>query len=166
MAKQRYNLQKFVLFLVIALSILIIVGLLINYNFSQTKRPFEDLMIKDVKSISLYSQNVTQEVIYTFNDEECAEIVSCLNKIKIGEKDNREYDGGFDPEFRLEKNNGEVINFSVSANLWLDGQRYEVVEGDEMLFKLNDIHHEYYSEYYIPYSTQNDKDKTGVDSVS
>lgn len=158
MVKQKSNQRKFFFFFVITLSILLIVGVLINYRFQKAKRPFENLRVEDVKSISLYSENVTQEIVYTFNDKECAEIVSSLNKIVIGEKDNREYIGGFDPEFRLEKNDGKVINFSVSANLWLDGQRYEVVEGEEMLFKLNDIRHEYYSEYYVPY---NDKSAQG-----
>ncbi len=155
MIKIKSNKRKLVLvFAVIILIIALCAGTLIYHNSLQGERPFEDLTAEDVKSISLYSQNVTQEIIYTFTDEESEEIIKHLNRIVIGEKDNQEYVGGFDPEFRMEMNDGKVIEFSVNANFWFDGQRYEVVEGKQSLFKINDIHTEYYREYYVPFNAQ------------
>lgn len=66
MTKQKNNKRKRVLILsVIILSILTIAFGLIFYNSMQGERPFENLTVEEVKSISLYSQNVTQEIVYT-----------------------------------------------------------------------------------------------------
>ncbi len=156
MTKSKANKRKVILiFSVIILNILMVAGALIYHNSLQGKRPFENLTANEVKSISLYSQNVTQEIIYTFNDEECEEIVKLLNGIAIGKEDNQLYCGGFDREFRLEKMDGTIIEFGTNANFWLDGQRYEVPENNVSLIKLRSIHSEYYQEYYVPYNTQN-----------
>ncbi len=152
MTKQKNNKRKRVLILsVIILSILTIAFGLIFYNSMQGERPFENLTVEEVKSISLYSQNVTQEIIYTFTDEECKEIVKLLNGIAIGKEDNQEYTGGFDREFRLEKTDGTIVEFGTSANFWFDGQRYEVPKNNISLIKLRNMHTEYYTEYYVPY---------------
>ncbi len=156
MMKTKSNNRKLILiFSVIVLSILIVAGALIYHNSLQGERPFENLTVDEVKSISLYSQNVTQEIIYTFDDEEREEIVKLLNGIAIGKEDNQLYCGGFDREFRLEKTDGTIIEFGTNANFWLDGQRYEVPENNTSLIKLRKIHSEYYQEYYIPYNAQN-----------
>ena len=160
MTKQNDSIRKLILILlVVVLIALIIAESLVYYNSLQFIKPFENLAIEEVKSVSLYSQNVTQEIIYTFTDEECEEIVKLLNGIEIGKEDNKEYAGGFDPQFRLEKTDGTVVEFGTSANFWLDGQRYEVPENNISLIKLRDIHTEYYREYYVPYYEMN-KHKT------
>lgn len=152
MTKQNLNKRKIILvLLVIALIVLILTESLVYYNSLQFTKPLENLTIEEVKSISLYSQNVTQEIIYTFTDEECEEIVKFLNDIAIGKEDNQEYNGGFDRQFRLEKTDGTVIEFGTSANFWFDGQRYEVPENNISLIKLRNMHTEYYEEYYVPY---------------
>lgn len=152
MTKQNLNKRKIILvLLVIILIALIIAEALMYYNSLRFTKPFDNLATEEVKRISLYSQNVTQELIYTFTDEECEEIVKLLNDIEIGKEDNKEYCGGFDPQFRLEKTDGTIIEFGTSANLWLDGQRYEVPENNISLIKLRNIHTEYYKEYYVPY---------------
>ena len=156
MTKQLSGKRKLILiFSVIILSVLIIAGTLIYNNFLQGERPFEDLAIEDVKCISLYSQNATQEIIYTFTDDECEKIVKFLKGIAIGKEDNQSYVGGFDREFRLEKTDGTIIEFGTNANFWLDGQRYEVPENNISLIELNKIHTEYYQKHYIPYNAQN-----------
>lgn len=144
--------RKVIVSVVLVLIIVIVAGALIYHNSLQGERPFEKLTADQVKSISLYS--VTGEIIYSFNDTEKAEIVKLLNNIAIGEKDNQEYVGGFDREFRLEKTDGTVIEFGTSANFWLDGQRYEVPDNNISLIKLRNIHSEYYKEYYVPYNSQ------------
>lgn len=152
MTKQNLNKRKlFVILSVIILSITVMVGLLIYHNSQRFTKPFENLTSEEVKSISLYSQNVTQEIIYTFTDEECEEIVKLLNSIETGKEDNKEYSGGLDREFRLEKTDGTIVEFGVGANLWLDGQRFEVPEDNTSLIELRNIHTEYYGEYYVPY---------------
>lgn len=152
MTKQTLNKRKIILvLLVIALIALILAEALFYYNSLQLTKPFENLTVEEVKSISLYSQNVTQEIIYTFTDEECKEIIKLLNGIAIGKEDNQEYNGGFDRQFRLEKTDGTIIEFGTSANFWFDGQRYEVPENNISLIKLRNMHTEYYKEYYVPY---------------
>lgn len=152
MTKQNLNKRKIILvLLVIALIVLILAESLVYYNSLQFIKPFENLAIEEVKSVSLYSQNVTQEIIYTFTDEECKEIIKLLNGIAIGKEDNQEYNGGFDRQFRLEKTDGTIIEFGTSANFWFDGQRYEVPENNISLIKLRNMHTEYYKEYYVPY---------------
>lgn len=152
MTKPNLNKRKIILvLLVITLIALILAEALMYYNSLQFTKPFENLTIEEVKSISLYSQNVTQELIYSFTDEECEEIVKLLNDIEIGKEDNKEYVGGFDPQFCLEKTDGTIIEFGTSANFWLDGQRYEVPKNNISLITLRDIHTEYYSSYYVPY---------------
>lgn len=152
MTKQNDSIRKLILILlVVVLIALIIAESLIYYNSLQVIKPFENLTVEEVKSISLYSQNVTQEIIYTFTDEECEEIVKLLNGIEIGKEDNKEYAGGFDPQFRLKKTDGTVVEFGTSANFWLDGQRYEVPENNISLIKLRNMHTEYYKKYYVPY---------------
>lgn len=156
MTNQNLNKRKLILvLLVIILSISIVVEALIYYSSLQLTKPFENLTVEEVKSISLYSQNVTQEIIYTFTDDECEEIVKLLNGIEKGKEDNKEYAGGFDPEFCLEKTDGTIIEFGTGANFWLDGQRYEVPEDNTSLIELRDIHNEYYTRYYIPYQELN-----------
>ncbi len=156
MTKSKSNKRKLIfIFAVIILSVLIIAGALIYHNSLQGERPFENLTAEEVKSISLYSQNVTQEIIYTFTEEECEEIVKLLNGIAIGKEDNQLYCGGFDREFRLEKTDGTIIEFGTNANFWLDGQRYEVPDNNISLIELRKIHTKYYREYYIPYNAQN-----------
>lgn len=152
MTKQNDSKRKLILILlVVVLIALIIAETLIYYNSLQVTKPFENLTVEEVKSISLYSQNVTQEIIYTFTDEECKEIVKLLNGIAIGKEDNQKYNGGFDREFRLEKTDGTIVEFGTSANFWFDGQRYEVPENNIYLIKLRNMHTEYYTEYYVPY---------------
>lgn len=152
MTKQNDSKHKLILILlVVVLIALIIAETLIYYNSLQVTKPFENLTVEEVKSISLYSQNVTQEIIYTFTDEECKEIVKLLNGIAIGKEDNQKYNGGFDREFRLEKTDGTIVEFGTSANFWFDGQRYEVPENNIYLIKLRNMHTEYYTEYYVPY---------------
>lgn len=152
MTKQNLNKHKIILvLLVIFLIALILAEALFYYNSLQLTKPFENLTVEEVKSISLYSQNVTQEIIYTFTDEECKEIIKLLNGIAIGKEDNQEYNGGFDRQFRLEKTDGTIIEFGTSANFWFDGQRYEVPENNISLIKLRNMHTEYYKEYYVPY---------------
>ncbi len=152
MTKQNDSKRKLILILlVVVLIALIIAETLIYYNSLQVTKPFENLTVEEVKSISLYSQNVTQEIIYTFTDEECEEIVKLLNGIAIGKEDNQKYNGGFDREFRLEKTDGTIVEFGTNANFWLDGQRYQVPKNNISLTKLRDIHTEYYSSYYVPY---------------
>ena len=156
MMKTKSNKRKLILiFTVIILSIFMIAGALIYHNFLQGERPFEHLTAEEVKSISLYSQNATQEIIYTFTEEECEEIVKLLNGIAIGKEDNQLYCGGFDREFRMEKTDGTIIEFGTNANFWLDGQRYEVPDNNISLIELRKIHTDYYREYYIPYNAQN-----------
>ena len=85
MTKQNLNKHKIILvLLVIFLIALILAEALFYYNSLQLTKPFENLTVEEVKSISLYSQNVTQEIIYTFTDEECKEIIKLLNGIAIG----------------------------------------------------------------------------------
>lgn len=152
MTKQSLSKHKCIfILLAIILSVMVIVGVLIYHNSHQFAKPFENLTIEEVKSISLYSQNVTQEIIYIFTDEECEEIVKLLNGIETGKEDNKEYSGGLDREFRLEKTDGTIVEFGTGANLWLDGQRYEVPEDNTSLIELRNIHTEYYREYYVPY---------------
>ena len=152
MTKQTLNKRKIILvLLVIVLIVLILAESLVYYNSLQFIKPFENLAIEEVKSVSLYSQNVTQKIIYTFTDEECKEIIKLLNGIAIGKEDNQEYNGGFDRQFRLEKTDGTIIEFGTSANFWFDGQRYEVPENNISLIKLRNMHTEYYKEYYVPY---------------
>ena len=152
MTKQNLNKHKIILvLLVIFLIALILAEALFYYNSLQLTKPFENLTVEEVKSVSLYSQNVTQEIIYTFTDEECKEIIKLLNGIAIGKEDNQEYNGGFDRQFRLEKTDGTIIEFGTSANFWFDGQRYEVPENNISLIKLRNMHTEYYKEYYVPY---------------
>lgn len=156
MMKTKSNKRKLILiFTVIILSIFMIAGALIYHNSLQGERPFEHLTAEEVKSISLYSQNATQEIIYTFTEEECEEIVKLLNGIAIGKEDNQLYCGGFDREFRMEKTDGTIIEFGTNANFWLDGQRYEVPDNNISLIELRKIHTDYYREYYIPYNAQN-----------
>lgn len=151
MASQKSNKTKIVFcFSAIIIIVSVIAGVLIYNNFSQSEKPFENLTAEEVKSISLYSQNVTQEIVYTFTDNECEEIVKLLNGIVIRKEDNTEYAGGFDPQFRLEKTDGTVIEFGAHANFWLDGKRYEVPENNTSLIELRKLHDEYYKEHYVP----------------
>lgn len=153
MTKQKFNKRKlFIVFMVIALGIAIIAGTYVYHNSLQGQIPFETLTTEDVKSISLYS--VTGEIIYTFNEKETAEIVKHLNGIAIGKKDNKDYIGGFCPEFRMEKTDGTIVEFGTNANFWLDGQRYEVPEHNTSIAKLRNLHSEYYREYDVPYNAQ------------
>lgn len=154
MTKQKSNKRKlFLIFMVVILGTLIIAGTSVYHNSLQIERPFEDLTTEDVKSISLYS--IKGEIIYTFNEEEKAEIVKLLNGIATGKKDNKQYNGGFNRQFRMEKTDGTIIEFGTNANFWIEGQRYEVPENNISLVKLRKLHTEYYKEYYVPLNVQN-----------
>lgn len=151
MIKARSSKRKLILiFTVIVLSLLIIAGALIYHNSLQGERPFENLTAEEVKSISLYDYR--GDIIFTFNKDEKTEIVRLLNGIAIGKEDNQEYDGGFCPEFRLEKTDGTIIEFGTNANFWLDGQRYEVSDNNISLKKLRNLHSEYFKEHFVPYN--------------
>ncbi len=150
MTKLKSNRKLILIFAVIILLIVTVAGILIYHNSMQGDRPFESLTVNEVKSISLYDYK--GDIIYTFTEEEKAEIVNLLNGIAIGEEDNQEYIGGFDPEFRLEKADGTVIEFGTGANFWLDGQRYVVPDNNVSLIKLRELHSEYFREYFVPYN--------------
>lgn len=151
MIKARSNKRKLILiFTVIVLCLLIIAGALIYHNSLQGERPFEKLTAEEVKSISLYDYR--GDIVFTFDEEKKAEIVKLLNGIAIGKEDNQEYNGGFCPEFRLEKTDGTIIEFGTNANFWLDGQRYEVSDNNISLKKLRNLHSEYFKEHFVPYN--------------
>lgn len=156
MTKQKSNKRKlFLIFTVIVLSLLIIAGIYLYHNSLQGERPFEDLTAEDVKSISLYS--VTKEIIYTFNKPEQEEIIKLLNGIAVDKEIDPEYigNGGFDPEFRIEKKDGSIIDFGTSGELYVNGHRYKVTENNTPMSKLRNLHSEYYKEYYVPLNAQN-----------
>lgn len=144
------KLKLILIFSVIILLIVIVAGALIYHNSLQGKRPFENLTADEVKSISLYDYR--GDSIYTFNEDEKTEIVNLLNGIEIGKEDNQEYNGGFCPEFRLEKTDGTITEFGTNANFWLDGQRYEVPDNNISLIELRNLHSEYFKEHFVPYS--------------
>lgn len=150
MTKLKSNRKLILIFSVIILLIVTVAGILIYHNSLQGERPFENLTADEVKSISLYDYG--QDIIYTFNEDEKTEIVKLLNGIAIGEEDNKEYNGGFCPEFRLEKTDGTIIEFGTNANFWLDGQRYVVPDNNVSLIKLRELHSEYFGEYFVPYN--------------
>lgn len=150
MTKLKSNRKLILIFSVIILLIVTVAGILIYHNSLQGERPFENLTADEVKSISLYDYG--QDIIYTFNEDEKTEIVKLLNGIAIGEEDNKEYNGGFCPEFRLEKTDGTIIEFGTNANFWLDGQMYIVPDNNVSLIKLRELHSEYFGEYFVPYN--------------
>lgn len=147
MFKKKSKTKIAILFFIVFFLIIMVIGIFLSHNMSHTAKPFEDLTVEQVKNISLYS--VTKEIIYTFNDTEKQTIINLLNNIEIGEEDNREYDGGFDSEFRLEKSDGTIIEFGTNANFVYNGQRYEVPENNISLIELRNLHTEYYKKYYI-----------------
>lgn len=158
MTKQKSNKRKLILiFSVIILSILIVAGALIYHNSLQGERPFENLTADEVKSISLYNIQYSavenedyKKIVYTFNEEETEKIVKILNGIAIGEEDNQDYFGEFDREFRLEKADGTIIEFGVSAGFFYNDQRYEVPDNNISLIKLRNLRDEYYEKYVVP----------------
>lgn len=150
MMKHKSNKKLILIFAVIILLIVIAAGALIYHNSLQGEKPFENLTADEVKSISLY--DYAGDIIYTFTEEEKAEIVNLLNGIEIGKEDNQEYCGGFNPQFRMEKTDGTVIEFGTNANFWLDGQRYVVSDNNISLIELRELHGEYFREYFVPYN--------------
>ncbi len=156
--KFKSNKRKLTLiFAVIILSIIIVAGILIYHNSIQGEKPFEDLTVDEVKSISLYNihhyaveNEDYKKIAYTFNEEEAEKIVKMLNGIAIGEKDNQDYFGGFDREFRMEKTDGTIIEFGVGAGFFYNDQRYEVPDNNISLIKLQNLRDEYYEKYVVP----------------
>ncbi len=149
------TLRKKLFVFIFIITALIIITLIHYHNISQLTKPFENLTVIEVKSISLYSKNVTQEIIYTFTNEECEKIVKLLNGIEIGDEDKRgSPDGGFNPQFRIEKTNGTIINFGTNGSVWIDGYYYTVPEKNSSWIELRSIHEEYYKKYYVPYLEQ------------
>ena len=113
----------------------------------KVESPFKGLTAEDVKSISIYSMN--KEIVYTVSDEECAEIVGLLSQIEIGEEDKTQYDGIYYPAYRLEKNDGTIIDFSMGGPLVFNGKQYEVVEGKDAMYRIDVITREYFSKYAV-----------------
>lgn len=158
MIKHKSNKRKLILiFAVIILLIVTLAGILIYHNSMQGERPFEDLTVDEVQSISLYNIHHSavangdyEKIVYTFNAEETEEIVKMLNGIAIGKEDNQDYFGGFYREFRMEKTDGTIIEFGVSAGFFYNDQRYEVPDNNISLVKLEKLRDEYYEKYVVP----------------
>lgn len=110
-------------------------------------KPFWNLRTEDIKSISLYSIN--GDILYTLNSDEQTRIVEMLTGIEFCDLDYREYNGGFYPQWRLEKIDGTVLNFSTDLYFEANGQKYEVPENNPSLNGLNAFHNEYYNKYFV-----------------
>lgn len=114
--------------------------------------PFWNLRTEDIKSISLYS--IKGDILYTLNSSEQAQMVKMLTGIVFCDLDYRGYDGGFYPQWRLEKTDGTVLNFSTDLYFEANGQKYEVPENNQSLIELNTFHDEYYKKYFVASNTE------------